>query len=45
MSIKSVIDDLLQAQTAERCALATLHVELGYASGLELADAIIAVGG
>ncbi len=42
MSIKNIVNEILHAEAAKRRALATLHTELGYASGRELADAIIA---
>ncbi len=41
MSLSNVINDILKAESAKRKALASLHTELGYASGRALADAIV----
>ncbi len=42
MGIRNIVNDFLEAEAAKRRALATLHIELGYSSGSELASAIIA---
>lgn len=41
MTLQRIITDILNAESAKRRALATLHTELGYRSGHALAEAIL----
>lgn len=41
MTLQSIISEIINAESAKRRALATLHTELGYSSGKALAEAIL----
>jgi hypothetical protein len=45
MSLNSILTQIKDAEIAKRKALATLHVELGYASAQALAEAILEANG